>query len=206
MKKIIKLSLFGVSLIILIIVISLVIIDLRQRNNLYIIKEQDLFPFIRNGDVICRQGDRVWSLAFKEFSPNDKRFSHLGIVLMEDDAVFVIHAEWSKGKDNDKVRKVPLDDFLQHAQSIGIYRNKAIEGKIIADTALQYINRPFDWDFDMNDESKLYCSELLYVIMKSISQEIKINTIQAKAFSKNIIPVDICSDSEYFMEVAFFGK
>jgi len=58
----------------------------------------------------------------------------------------------------------------------------------------------------MEDNSKLYCTELLYVILKNIDLDIVLNKVFIKEIGKNIIPLDVCSQSEYFTEVGYWGK
>ena len=174
--------------------------------NVQYVQEDEILSFLNDGDVICRLGDRIWSILFKDLSPNDKRFSHLGIVRIRDNVVSVIHAEGSGNEDKDCAIEVPLKDFLIAAQRIGIYRLRGIEGEQISDTALEYKGYPFDWQFDMEDDNKLYCTELLYVILKKLNPEIKLNLVWIKEIEKYIIPLDVCSQSEYFMEVGYWRK
>ncbi len=165
MKKI----LVGVFTVFFIAIIVIVIQQKRQHSifkNVQYIQEDTIFPFLNDGDIICRLGDRIWSIYFKELSPNDKRFSHLGIVRIRNNTVSVINAEGLTKEKKDFVNEVSLKEFLKCAQKIGIYRLKNIEGKTVSDTALEFIGIPFDWQFDMEDNSKLYCSELLFVILK----------------------------------------
>ncbi len=83
---------------------------------------------------------------------------------------------------------------------------KDFEGEVISDVALEYIGRRFDWQFDMEDENNLYCSELLYVILKKLDPSIELNKVWIKEIGKNVIPLDICAQSEYFIEVGYWGK
>jgi hypothetical protein len=53
----------------------------------------------------------------------------------------------------------------------------------------------------MEEDNKLYCSELLYVILREMDKNIELNKIWVKEIGKNIIPIDVCSQSEYFIEV-----
>jgi len=188
----------------------IIIIQQRRRHsifqNIQYIQEDTILSYIKDGDIICRLGDRIWSMYFKELSPNDKRFSHLGIVRIRNNTVSVINAEGLTKDGKDFVNEIPLNDFLKCAQKIGIYRLKNIEGEIISDTALEYIGLPFDWQFDMEDNSKLYCSELLFVILKKIDPNIELNKVFVKEIGKNIIPLDVCSQSEYFTEIEYWGK
>ena len=203
---------FGVFLLICITSFVLAFKQKRQNSNFvniqnaHNIKESEIISFLNDGDIICRLGDRIWSFLFKDLSPNDKRFSHMGIIRIRDNVVSVIHAEGSGVEENDGVYEVPLRDFLKVAQSVGIYRVIGIEGEIISDAALEYIGRPFDWQFEMEDSSKLYCTELLYVVLNEINPEIKLNTVWIKEIGKNIIPLDIHSQSEYFLEIGYWKK
>jgi len=208
-NKVIKKTLAGVFVISCIIIIAVIIHQRRRHSifqNVHYIQEDTILSHLKDGDIICRLGDRIWSMYFKELSPNDKRFSHLGIIRIRNDTVSVINAEGLANERKDFVNEVSLNDFLMCAQKIGIYRLKTIEGKIVSDTALEYVGVPFDWQFDMEDDSKLYCSELLYVILKKIDKDIVLNKVFIKEIGKNIIPLDVCSQSEYFMEIGYWGK
>lgn len=205
MKKI----LVGVFTLFCITIIVIIIQQKRQQSisrNVQYIQEDKILPFINDGDIICRLGDRVWSMYFKELSPNDKRFSHLGIVRIRNNTVSVVNAEGLTKEKKDFVNEISLNDFLKCAQKIGIYRLKNIEGGIVSDTALEYVGLPFDWQFNMEDNSELYCSELLYIILKKIDPNIKLNKVYIKEMGKNIIPLDVCSQSEYFTEIGYWGK
>jgi hypothetical protein len=125
-----------------------------------------LYSVVKDGDIICRLGDRFWSQLFKDVSVTDKRFSHMGIIRINNGQITVINAEGDTGHGRDFVNEVTLTEFLKVARAAGIYRINDIDGKKISDLAVEYFDVPFDWKFDMTDESKLYCTELLYVILK----------------------------------------
>jgi hypothetical protein len=188
--------------------ITIIVINNQQKrqSSILYVQEDTILPFLNDGDIICRLGDRIWSTFFKELSPKDKRFSHLGIVRIRNNIVSVINAEGLTIEGKDNVNEVSLKDFLKSAQSIGIYRLRNIDGKIISDTALEYLGRPFDWQFDMEEDESLYCSELLYVILKKLDINIELNKTWLKEIGKNIIPLDVCSQSEYFIEVGYWNK
>jgi hypothetical protein len=196
----------GVFLLVGIIVFVIISEQKHQHSNLYYVQEDEILSFLNDGDVICRLGDRVWSKLFKELSPNDRRFSHLGIVRIRDSKITIINAEGLAIEGKDYVNEVSLRDFLKIAQNIGIYRLRNIEGYKISDTALNYLGRPFDWQFDMEESNKLYCSELLYVILKELDPRMALNSSYLKEFGRYIIPLDVCSQLEYFIEVGFWGK
>ena len=169
------------------------------------IKADDISIYLKDGDIICRLGDRLWSHYFKDISYFDKRFSHLGIVRINDNKITVVNAEGLAIQGKDFVNEVELDEFLKIAKAIGIYRLNDVDGKVISSAAMEYIGYPFDWSFDMEDDSKIYCTELLYVVLKKAAPEIELKTIYQKELKKDLIPLEAVSASEYFSEVHFIS-
>jgi len=165
-----------------------------------------LSSIVQDGDIICRLGDRFWSVYFKDVSPQDKRFSHIGIIRIADGVITVIHAEGDTGHGRDFVNEVPLLDFIKIARTIGIYRINDIDGSELSNIALEYVGIPFDWQFDMYDNSKLYCTELLYVLLQRIKPELELQTAYVRELKKDIIPLDAISDSEHFSEIYYISS
>ena len=167
------------------------------------IKAETISKYMENGDIICRLGDRLWSLYFKDISITDKRFSHCGIVRIVNNKITVINAEGRAIQGEDFVNEVDLDDFLKIAKAIGIYRINNHDGNLVSNTALEYKGRQFDWNWDLQDDSKIYCTELLYVILKKIAPEIELQTVYLKEIGKDIIPVEAFSNSPHFKEILY---
>lgn len=162
----------------------------------------ELFSVVKEGDIICRLGDRFWSQVFKDYSVTDKRYSHMGIIHIEDGQINVIHSEGTTEPGKDYVKQESLDDFIKIARSIGIYRLNETDGNTIAASALQYIGFPFDWKFDFEDEAKIYCTELLYHVLKQTSPDIKLETTYIKELGRDIITLEAISAApERFFEV-----
>jgi len=159
-----------------------------------------LFELVQDGDIICRLSEMFWSQYFKDVSLTDKRYSHTGIIRIKDGKKSVIHAEGTTELGKDYVKEEPLEDFLKMARAIGIYRLNDVEGSQISNIAYEYIGVPFDWQFDMHNNSELYCTELLYVVLKRAVPELKLNTIYIKD-GKEVIPIDAVSGSGEFREV-----
>jgi len=166
---------------------------------------EDISVYLKDGDIICRLGDRLWSLFFKDISSIDKRFSHLGIIRINDNKITVINAEGRAIEGKDFVNEVDLDEFLEIAKAIGIYRLNDYDGKIISSAAMEYISYPFDWNFDLEDENKIYCTELLYAVLKKIAPEIELMKIFQKELKKEVIPLEAYSNSEYFDEILYIN-
>jgi len=163
-----------------------------------------VIPYLKDGDIILRLGDGPLSPAFKDLSSTDKRFSHLGIVRIREDAISIINAVGSLMDKDKGVDEVPLDMFLQVAKELGIYRAKCADGTEISDKAVTYIGYPFDWGFDITDDSKIYCTELLYAVLKSVAPEYQLATLYFDKLEKNVIPLDSVSNSADFDEIAYF--
>ncbi|MDR1909935.1 MAG: hypothetical protein LBQ35_08505 [Spirochaetaceae bacterium] len=155
----------------------------------------------REGDILCRLGDRTWSLYFKGLSKEDKRFSHLGVVHISDNGITVINAEGLAWKGKDFVNAVPLGEFVRPARMLGLYRLNGVDGEKIAEEAQAMIGKPFDWDFNLNNADKVYCTELLYVVLKKLAPEIALPTVAI--FGRDIVPLEAVSASPLFTEVLF---
>jgi hypothetical protein len=167
------------------------------------IPTHDIAGHLQDGDIICRLGDRLWSTYFKDTSPLDKRFSHLGIARVTEGGITIINAEGRSTEGKDSVNESDLDEFLLSAIAVGIYRLQGHDGKALSTAAMDYIGYPFDWGFDLQDDTRLYCTELLYAVLKKTLPEIQLLTIFQKELSKNIIPLEAVSNSVYFREVAY---
>jgi len=160
-------------------------------------------PYLKDGDVICRMGDRVWSAFIGSMSRDERRFSHLGVVRIRDGGITVINAECLTRGRSESVNETPLADFLALAKSVGVYRANFIDGAVISDKAMEYLGRPFDWDFDISDESKIYCTELLYLIIKHIAPERCLKTVQTHKGGKPIVLLESVSNSSDFDEILY---
>jgi len=193
----------GIIIFTILILLIFVYIIMPRGKSVEITKENAFLNELKDGDIICRLGDRLWSQIFKDYSADDKRFSHTGIIRINDGRVSVIHAEGTTKPGKDFVKDEPLDDFIKISRAIGIYRINDLDGGKISNTAMEYIGVPFDWKFDMDDAAELYCTELLFIILKQLSPEFNFNTVYIKELGKDIIPIDSISNSAYFSEVYF---
>jgi hypothetical protein len=171
-----------------------------------IIDSSALVPYLKDGDLILRLGDGALSPAFTNVSLTDKRFSHLGIVRIRGGKISIISSVGSILKKEKGVEEESLDKFLYGAKTIGVFRIKFMGETAIpavSDKAVEYINVPFDWNFDLNDESKIYCTELLYVVLKYAAPGFTLSTMYFDKLGKDIIPLDSISNSPDFEEIIY---
>jgi hypothetical protein len=125
----------------------------------------------------------------------------MGIIHINNEKITVIHSEGTTEIGKDVVKEETIDDFIKIARTIGIYRVKNADGSQISNMVKDYIGVPFDWHYDIEDGSKIYCTELLYLVLKRLAPTVKLNTIFIKEIGKEIIPLDSISRSEHFSEV-----
>jgi hypothetical protein len=159
---------------------------------------------MQEGDILCRLGDRTWSLYFKGLSSKDKRFSHMGIVHRSNNGITVINADGSFWAKKDYVTETPLREFINSARLVGLYRLNGVDGRALSAEALKTLGRPFDWDFDLRSADRLYCTELLYAVLQNAAPEIRLNTV--RAFGKDIVPLDAISASPQFTQILYLGE
>ena len=210
-KKIIVFSIIGVF--IALIISGLVFILVPRGKPLPPLEISALYNIVRDGDIICRLGDRLWSQFFKDMSESDKRYSHLGIIRINNGVITVIHSEGDSGHGRDYVNEIAFEEFVKIARAIGIYRINEdlindinIDRSQISNLAMEYLGVPFDWKFDLSDTTTIYCTELLSLILKRISPELELNTVFVKEWGRNVIPLDAISTSKYFHEVYYINS
>jgi len=101
------------------------------------------------------------------------------------------------------VEEISLYNFLTVASSIGIFRLKDADGSVISDAAMSYIGRFFDFDFDLEDDSKVYCTELLYLSLKPLNSEHVLPKVYINEINKLAIPIDSISNNSAFEELVY---
>lgn len=121
-----------------------------------------------SGDIVFRHGSGFWSEFIRRNTPRDQRFSHVGIIWINNGVISVIHADGDDFSGHGKVGVVPWTDFKRTAKRIAFFRLKLSydERQKFVQCALKLSGRDFDWKFDRNDHSELYCTELLYVALQ----------------------------------------
>lgn len=128
---------------------------------------------LHNGDLIFRRGLDVEAEAVRAVD-DDHRYTHVGLVLRHGTGpVYVLNImPGEKDGDPGGVRIEPVQTFAGRnvAQAIGVYRLNGA-APAVANTALaateaaqaEAARHPaFDWDFDLSDARKLYCTELVW--------------------------------------------
>lgn len=132
---------------------------------------------LKSGDLIFRDGRSFISHALKQFNRRDSRFSHAGLIHMENGKPFVYHCMGGEGSSNNKMRKEPLSSFCSNKE-VNVY---SIFRPSVNDMQLEAIDSvagtyygqglEFDTKFDLSNSDKMYCTELIYNIFKKVLKE-----------------------------------
>jgi len=148
------------------------------------------FSMVENGDIIYRHGNGFFSSYFKNTSSKEQIYSHTGIINVSADTIFVIHSEASEFTGIGGVKKEPLNIFLKDIATWAVYRVDTVQSvrDSIAILALEYKIRdiPFDFYFDNSSDDKIYCTELVALVVN-------------KAMHRNlIIPTGVFNNKPYY--------
>jgi len=140
---------------------------------------------IQEGDIILRRMYDMDSNIARNFSNGEKRYSHAGIIVKQNNKFYVIHS--IKENHIDGISLTSIKKFLQNTNTWAIYRYKNISYQKINDIALSYLekNIKFDNNYDLNN-NKLYCSEFVYKVFNH-----KQNIIKATKYFANRLFVTV---------------
>ncbi len=167
-------TLFSIAILLSSIFLFLLTYDFRaeqeQKFSVYTLSKEE-YALIQDGDIILRHGYGLVSDAIVETLKEEYAISHCAIVVVDDTNYRVIHTVSQSISECDGVQDQPLEPFISqsHYNSLIVVRFKGPEGagKIISKKVQYYLDQkiPFDHNFDLNDPSEFYCSELIWRII-----------------------------------------
>lgn len=126
-----------------------------------------LLPRVNSGDIVLRRG-RTWVSEAVMAWDRESRYSHAGIVIHRGGLSFVVHSEPpGDGNPAGGVQETPLEAFAseREAAEIKVLRVRPgleKEAQRAAEAARQFLGRPFDGALDLESDSSLYCTELVW--------------------------------------------
>lgn len=145
---------------------------------------------LRDGDLVVRTGNDFISLTLRQFSRQDRTYSHCGLVRIEQGRVFVYHAIGGEDNPDARLRRDSFAAFCDPAHNLGfgIFRYHFSKGEISRlDSIIGrfYRERPrFDLKFDLKTDTSLYCAEFIY---KAVN----------RAARRRFIPTSSIGDFQY---------
>lgn len=168
-------------------------------------KECPLIPIekLKQGDIAFRRGEGVIS-DIVLYSDADGLYSHVGLVVLHNDTIKVIHSvpgEYDDENDFDRVKIEPIENFysVERAERGEVLRMSMTEAQreCIANLALKKAEHKvkFDHDYNLNDTMALYCTEFVQLMFKNVGIDLAEGRMSDVIFpgmsSKYIMPSDL---------------
>ena len=146
----------------------------------YYVRWKESLPTVSNlktGDLIVRHGKGFVSDAFRYFSRKDKRYSHAGIISIQNGRAYVYHAIGGEENTSNNLRKETLNEFCnpEKINSYAVYTYHLCDSqrKQLDSIMRNYYTQglQFDTHFDLKTENAMYCSELVYKALLSVTHD-----------------------------------
>lgn len=131
------------------------------------IEIQKIKTEVKSGDVITRTGNDFTSQTLRQLNRRNKKYSHIGIAVIENDSVFVYHALGGDFNPSQIILREPFELFVdkKYNFAFGIFRysveSKKLGGAISACKNFYNAKIPFDMDFNIATNDKMYCAEFV---------------------------------------------
>jgi hypothetical protein len=126
---------------------------------------------LHTGDLVLRNGIDMTSDLLRQMNQTNKTYSHCGLVIMEHGYPFVYHSIGGEDNPDARLRRDSANFFFSPCNNLrfGIARfdvNDSIKERMKKIVWAYYRQRiPFDMDFDLKTDDKLYCAEFVYKTM-----------------------------------------
>ena len=155
----------------------------------------DIVNQLKTGDLALIEGDSYKSDIVKTTDGNKKNYSHIGFIVI-DDGVYIVHMSIDTGY----IEWVNIEEYLKrcNVSNIDFYRlnNNISCSEIYALLKeLNFKKVEFDFSFDHQRADKLYCSELIIVVLNKLGSFIPIDRnkryIYPSEFTENNISYKI---------------
>ncbi len=132
---------------------------------------------LRNGDLALRTGADATSVMLRQMNQRDKRYSHCGIVFIENGYPFVYHSIGGEDNPDARLRRDSASFFFspKSNERLGIARLHISPAQIVRLHQIVrrywYARVPFDLDFDLATDDRLYCAEFVYKAVREATAD-----------------------------------
>lgn len=123
---------------------------------------------LRDGDLALRTGADATSVMLRQMNQRDRRYSHCGLVFIENGYPFVYHSIGGEDNPDAALRRDSACVFFspRSNERLGVARLQlsAQQFSRLHRIARRYWKAriPFDMDFDLGSDDRLYCAEFVY--------------------------------------------
>lgn len=158
---------------------------------------------LRDGDLALRQGTGLDSEAVLRLDSAGGQYSHIGIVVSDNGKWKVVHAVPGESRDGiDRVKIESIDTFFlstraAHGAVMRLRGCSAVAAREAAQSAARLVGVPFDYNYNWQDTTRLYCTQLIAVAYSSAGIDLLSGVPRLSGRNtKNIIvfPGDIASN------------
>ncbi len=158
---------------------------------------------LRDGDLALRQGTGLDSEAVLRLDSAGGQYSHIGIVVNDNGKWKVVHAVPGESRNGiDRVKIEPIDTFFlstraAHGAVMRLRGCSAVAAREAAQSAARLVGVPFDYNYNWQDTTRLYCTQLIAVAYSSAGIDLLSGVPRLSGRNtKNIIvfPGDIASN------------
>lgn len=122
-------------------------------------------PVLRDGDIVLRRGlDLMSRLVLTQ--GDAARFSHVGLVVLQRNIPYVIHAMPEENRQRGGAILEPFAQFVSpsEAADVAIYRSEGLneaQRAAVRQAAFAQLGLPFDESFQLSNTMKVYCTGLV---------------------------------------------
>ena len=153
-------------------------LPLKRQNNPYNHKLVDSgISMLHTGDLVIRMGADMTSYMFSQMNQTDKRYSHCGLVVVENGEPFVYHSIGGEDNPDQILKKDSASFWFSPVNNLGfgIARLDLDSSGVEALTSIVYQmyreKRKFDMDFDLSTDDLLYCAEFVYKALNQATRD-----------------------------------
>jgi len=157
---------------------------------------------LQSGDLVLRTGADAISVMLRQMNLRDKTYSHCGIVMVENGYPFIYHSIGGEDNPDERLRRDSASFFFSP-----VYNERLGVARFQIDTAqigqLQQIVRryyqarvPFDMDFDLGTDDRLYCAEFVYKAVQEATSDTAYFG-KSSVLAKTYVGVDNLTDARH---------
>ena len=150
--------------------------DPKERLASYWQKVKSLKQQVKTGDLVTRTGSDMVSNSLCNFNKKEKSYSHSGLAFIENGEVYVYHTLSGAENPTDKMMREKFDSFCNPVRKNGVglfrYDLSPTENDSLHSIMKDFYKKEmaFDTKFDLKDDSKMYCAEIIYKALKQSTE------------------------------------
>jgi hypothetical protein len=173
---------------------------------------------IQEGDLVVRCGNDFTSESLRDFSQQEKLYSHSGIAFLHNGVMYIYSNMAGDLNPDEVMRRDVIDSFLTPVNNVamGVYRYDLSDAEIqtLKSIVLEHYRNKlqFDMNFDLSTDDKMYCVEMIakavekatenrIVFTKSMVNEDLRSKYLKMALQKKVLPSAKAADQREYLAI-----